>query len=178
MSLRSFPSPRKLGSGWHYSVDPGSAEDGYLGNGTPAVQRDPNEVVSAAVPLGCRRPVKMATPRHALEVDYRYHGTKVIAVRGIFDDPAQARSFFLARARNLQGCQGRVSNAAEGVLVKRVERVADGVLLSDRTPNSAPWSELAVLDQDAVVLLAAQAPLARSPFGRDRPAHLARSFRG
>ena len=71
LSKRSFPTPRQLGAGWRYAVDPGSAEEGYAGNGTPALARNPQEVVQTAVPLGCARARPMPAPAHALEVDYR-----------------------------------------------------------------------------------------------------------
>ncbi|HET6626853.1 MAG TPA: hypothetical protein VFG63_10735 [Nocardioidaceae bacterium] len=177
ISVRSFPAPRDLGHGWKYSVDPGNVEAGYLGNGTPALERDPVEVVQAAVPLGCRRATAMTPPTHALEVDYTYRGTKVVAIRGTFADASTAKSFFAARGANLAACQGTVSVPAEGVLVESVTRPAAGVLLSDRTPESTPWAELAVLDADAVVLVAAQGPLDRSPMRRASAAKFAAKFR-
>ncbi|MEO5710838.1 MAG: hypothetical protein ABIQ59_13570 [Nocardioidaceae bacterium] len=46
--------------------------------------------------------------------------------------------------------------------------------MSDRTPKSDPWSELAVLDRDTVVLLAVQGRDALSP---DQSRRLVEAFR-
>ncbi len=150
----SFPSPTRLGPGWRYAVDPGDAEEGYAGNGTPTLARSPREVVATAVPFGCARPAVMATPAHALEVDYTLRGARVIAVRGAFTSTGEAAAFFTARERNLRACVGRDAGAALGRLVARLDSPAPGALASDRTPDSDPWRELAVLDGDSVVLLA------------------------
>ena len=156
LSKRSFPTPRQLGAGWRYAVDPGSAEEGYSGNGTPALERSPQEIVQTAVPFGCDRPVALVAPSHALEVDYTVAGAKAIAVRGKFDDTRAARSFFAGRARNLRGCEGRSGSPAIGPLVMAVTEPARDALANDRTPRSDPWREVAVLDRDTVVLLAVQ----------------------
>jgi hypothetical protein len=163
LSQRSFPAPRRLGDGWRYAVDPGNAEEGYAGNGTPALARDPQEVLQTAVPFGCDRPYELQPPRHALEVDYTVRGAKAIAVRGKFADPASASAFFGDRARTLAGCRGRSGSPAIGPLVTVVDRLSATAVLSDRTPRSDPWSELAVLDRDTVVLLAVRGRDALSP---------------
>jgi hypothetical protein len=156
LSRRSFPTPRQLGAGWRYAVDPGSAEEGYAGNGTPTLARSPQEIVQTAVPFGCDRPSELPAPTHALEVDYTVRGARVVAVRGKFADTAGARTFFAGRARDLRGCVGRSGSPAIGPLVASVTTPATDSLASDRTPRSDPWRELAVLDRDTVVLVAAQ----------------------
>lgn len=177
LSQDDFPRPKALGAGWAFSVDPGDAEEGYVGNGTPALARNPREVVRLAVPLGCPRPRKMPIPDYALEVDYTVDGTKVIAIRGEFKDNGMAEIFFAARTANLQRCVGRSGGQAIGPLVTSAEQIADDVLLSDRTPGSAPWAELAVLDEDQVVLVAAQTRLGAPPMTTGRARRLAESFR-
>lgn len=177
LSKRSFPAPRSLGAGWEYVVDPGDAEEGYLGNGTPTLERDPREIVQLAVPFGCARRSPMPVPEHALEVDYTAHDVKVIALRIDFGDPTRADAFFGARAANLERCRGRSGGQAMGVLVARVDRLGNDVLLSDRTPTSDPWAELAVLDGDQVALVAAQTPLDRAPMTRAGARRLASLFR-
>ncbi len=156
LTRRSFPTPARLGAGWRYAVDPGDAEEGYAGNGTPALARRPAEIVATAVPLGCERRIPMPSPRHALEVDYTLRGASVIAVQVAFADAAAAESFFAGRASNLRACAGRVGSPAIGRLVARLTTPAPGALLSDRTPDSDPWREVAVLAGDRVALLAAQ----------------------
>ena len=156
LSRRSFPTPRRLGAGWRYAVDPGSAEEGYAGNGTPTLARSPQEIVQTAVPFGCDRPSVLPAPTHALEVDYTVRGARVVAVRGTFADAARARTFFAGRSRDLRGCVGRSGSPAIGPLVASVTSPATDSLASDRTPRSDPWRELAVLDRDTVVLVAVQ----------------------
>ncbi len=158
-------------------MDPGDAEDGYVGNGTPALARDPREVVLTAVPLGCARKAPLPTPAHVLEVDYRFHDTSVIALRMRFDDEATARTFHDNRRTNLLACRGRSGGSAIGVLVGKVQRIGRTVLLSDRTPDSAPWTELAALDSRDVVLVAAQSRPGRPPFTPARTRDLAARFR-
>ena len=177
LSRRTFPAPRSLGAGWSYAVDPGDAEEGYLGNGTPTLERDPREVVQLAVPFGCPRRSRMPTPEHALEVDYTADGVKVIALRFEFADVAGARTFFAARAANLRRCVGRSGGPALGVLVARVDRLGNGGLLSDRTPSSDPWAELAVLDRDQVALVAARTTLHHGPMTSAGVRRLASLFR-
>lgn len=156
LSKRSFPTPRRLGPGWAYSVDAGSVEEGYAGNGTPALARNPQEIVQTAVPFGCERRTRLPAPVHALEVDYLLHGAKVIAIRGRFAGAAVARAFFHGRSADLAACVGRSGSTAIGPLVAAMSTPARGALASDRTPRSDPWREVAVLDGDSVALLAAR----------------------
>ena len=156
LSRASFPTPRQLGATWAYSVDPGDAEEGYAGNGTPALQRSPQEIVDTAVPFGCDRRARLPQPKHALEVDYTYGDRKAIAVRVRFADAASAKGFFTGRANNLRDCLGRSGSPAIGPLVDTVSQPAPGAMSSARTPRSDPWQELAVLDGPDVVLLAVQ----------------------
>lgn len=156
LSQASFPTPRQLGAGWTYSVDPGDAEEGYAGNGTPVVERYVEEIAQTAVPFGCERTRKMPAPAYALEVDYTYRGAKAIAVRGKFRDRAAAKAFFVGRAGNLRDCLGHTASAGIGPLVGRLTRPARNAVASDRTPESDPWRELAVLDGSTVALLAVQ----------------------
>ena len=155
LTRTSFPAPARLGTGWRYAVDPGSAEEGYAGNGTPTVARRPEEVARTAVPLGCRRPERLPVPAHALETDYAMQGTPVVSVRVSFAGHAEAARFFAVRARTIEACAGRGSGAV-GALVTAPTSPSSGVLVSVRTPRSDPWQELAVLDRDTVVLVAAR----------------------
>lgn len=176
LSRRDFPRPRELGAGWSYVVDPGDTEEGYLGNGTPVLARDPGEIVQTAVPFGCARGTAMPRPAHALEVDYAAAGTKVIAIRSQFADPATARSFFTGRRSNLLACVG-VDGGAVGPYVSDLRRYGAGALVNGRTQRSDPWTELAVLDGDAVVLVAAQSRINDPPLDPGSARSLARSFR-
>lgn len=176
LSRRDFPRPAALGDGWRYVIDPGDSEEGYLGNGTPALARDPDEIVQTAVPFGCARRSPMPGPDHALEVDYRSHGTRVIAIRSQFAGPATARAFFSGRRANLQACVG-VDGGAVGPYVTPVRGYGAGITVNGRTQQSDPWTELAVLDGDSVVLVAAQSRINDPPLDPASTRTLARSFR-
>jgi hypothetical protein len=178
LSQSTFPRPRSLGARWSYAVDPGDAEEGYLGNGTPSLERNPAEVALASVPMGCPRPHRLPAPGHALEVDYTRAHTKVIAIRARFAGPGEASRFFDRRAATIARCQGRSGGSAIGTLVESVSRPSPGVLLSDRTPRSDPWTELAVLDGPAVVLLAAPGRVEEPPLTPDDIGSLVEAFRG
>ena len=164
LSRRSFPTPKRLGPGWRYAVDPGDAEEGYSGNGTPALARRPEEIVQTAVPFGCDRSTPLTPPRHALEVDYTFAGRRVVAVRGKFADVAAATTFFTGRAADLRGLCRPLGKPGHRTARdrRRASRPADA-LSSTRTPRSDPYRELAVLDRDTVVLLAVQGGDALSP---------------
>jgi len=177
LTRRDFPRPRELGTGWAYRVDMGDAEEGYAGNSTPVLERDPTEVAMLAVPFGCPRPVDVPVPDHALEVDYTADGVSVVAVRASFGDPRTASRFFGTRSRLLRRCQGTAASEAEGVLVREVRRLSGTALLNDRTPDSDPWTELAVHDADQVVLLAAQTRIDRAPLTADTVDDLVTAFR-
>ncbi len=174
LSKRSFPKPSSLGAGWTYSVDAGDAEEGYSGNGTPALARRPDEIVQTAVPFGCDRAAAMPAPTHALEVDYSVQGTKVIAVRARFADAATARTFYDARATNLRACEGRSASEAIGPLVTDLVEPATDALASNRTPQSDPYREVAIVTGRDVVLVAAQG---RAPFSPAQTQRLVSQFR-
>jgi len=176
LTQHSFPRPRRLGAGWAYAVDPGNSEEGYLGNGTPALARNPQEMVQAALPFGCARRVHLPTPAHALEVDYRYRGTTVIAVRMSFRDKPQATGFYAGRSADLMDCHGRSGGSGIGVLVRDVTSIGRHAVLSDRTPDSDPWTELAVLDGTDVVLVAAQSRPGTPPLTLSTAGTLAAAF--
>ena len=91
------PGPPDLGPGWKRYVDPGEAEDGYVGNGSWVRARGSKEVVQAVVPLGCAGLTalpRLPVPLHALEATYRGPGGAP-AVALVFDYTriSQARSF-------------------------------------------------------------------------------------
>ncbi|QNN53307.1 hypothetical protein [Nocardioides mesophilus] len=161
LSRKSFPRPVELGPDWSYAVDPGDAEEGYAGNGTPALARDPREVVLAAVPMGCPR-ADLPLPAHVLEVDYTAAGVPVIALRASFADASDARRFFDLRADAIRACVGSTDSAGVGLLVGQA-RTARRLLVSDRTPDSDPWTELAALDGDRVSLVAVHSALGQPP---------------
>ena len=173
----TFPEPRTLGARWSYAVDPGDAGEGSRGSGTPALERDPAQVTLASVPTGCPHAHRLPRPGHAVEVDYTRARTKVIAIRARFSGPGKASEFFDRRAATISGCRGRSGGQGIGTLVDVVHRPSRGVLLSDRTPRSDPWTELAVLDGAAVVLLAAPGRVDEPPLNQGDVGSLVEAFR-
>ena len=178
LSQRSFPRPADLGPEWSYVVDEGDAEEGYVGNGTPALARDVTEVLQTVVPFGCPVPRDLPTPTAALEVDYAAAGTKVITIRATFTDRAAARAFFDIRRRSLERCAGRDAGAGIGRLVVTVESAGPAAVVSDRTPDSDPWTELALTDGDELVLVAAQTRPGLAPMTPAQTRRLVSAFRG
>lgn len=174
----SFPRPGELGAHWSYAVPTGDAEEGYVGNGTPALARDPEEVALAAVPLGCPR-ADLPLPEAVLEVDYTVAGRPVISLRAAFDTPREAEAFASARADALRACRGRTGSAAIGPLVGGVRtQPTTSVLRSVRTPASDPWTELAAVDGDQVVLVALRGRPGPPPLTPDQLDSTAAAFTG
>lgn len=107
----SMPLAKALGPGWTSRVDPGSAEDGYTGNGTSVVARDPGDVMAALLPLGCASDAVYATPlplpAHALEADYAYRPTGAHATGLVleFRSSAVARGFVRVYTAALRACR-------------------------------------------------------------------------
>ena len=77
-----------LGAGWDYRVDPGSVEDGYAGNGTPAMSRDPQEVAAVLtdgmdlVVLGLAGRSVSATRARAVVARARQRGCTLLVTGG------------------------------------------------------------------------------------------------
>jgi hypothetical protein len=160
-SLRraSLPRPAVLGKGWGTRVDPGSQEDGYTGNGTPTVARDPGDTVAALRPIGCAEEAAYAeqlpVPAHALEVDYRHRGTGAhgIGLALEFRDVATAEDFFDVYSRSLGLC----SSGAGGTTRVTVQASpgADAIATVTVDPfEQSTWRELAERSGRFVRLLA------------------------
>ncbi len=106
-----MPLASALGPRWTSRVDPGSAEDGYTGNGTSVVARDPGDVMAALLPLGCDSDAVYATPlpvpAHVLEADYAYRPTGAHASGLVlqFRDAGTARAFVRIYTAALRACR-------------------------------------------------------------------------
>lgn len=110
---RNMPRPSVLGQGWRFRVDDGNQEDGYAGNGTPTVQRDPSEVAGLAVPLGCVDRGNLPQPRWALETDYVHPSDATIGlvVRLRFATATGGTEFMSRRDAALAACAAQRSAA-------------------------------------------------------------------
>jgi hypothetical protein len=140
LTRESLPHPQALGAGWDYRVDPGSVEDGYAGNGTPAMSRDPHEVAAVLTPLGCR-PVRLPVPDAALEVTYGHpDGTPAVGLLLRFADAEQADSFFVMRARAMRDCVGW-SRAQADVTVLRDSPTSFVSVRDEHVGGTPLWTE-------------------------------------
>jgi hypothetical protein len=149
-----MPRPSALGQGWHFRVDNGSQEDGYAGNGTPTVRRDPSEVAGLAVPLGCVDRVdrvRLPRPRWALETDYAdaSDATTAVVVRLRFATTSGASEFMDRRYAALAACAAQTSSLGPNStgLVQQLRTVA-GLTVSTRTEagdlhDGSAWTEIA-----------------------------------
>jgi hypothetical protein len=69
-----LPAPKKLGAGWKTYVDPGGAEEGFLGNQTWTRKRNAHQAAFEALPRGCAGKLptsSLPVPQYALQGAYR-----------------------------------------------------------------------------------------------------------
>lgn len=154
LSKASLPSPKALGRGWSYRVDAGSIEDGYAGNGTPAMARDPQDAARSVLPFGCR-PQKVPTPTHALEVSYTYDGTTQaqrpgVALAMLFKSQQHAKAFYSTHVANLRSCAKR----HDAPLMIRAQEPADKFVYQRHERHSLPWNEAIKLRNNQVMFVA------------------------
>jgi hypothetical protein len=74
LSARNLPAADKLGAGWKTYVDPGGAEEGFLGNDSWTRRRDAHQAAYEALPVGCAGQLptgSLPVPQYALQGAYR-----------------------------------------------------------------------------------------------------------
>jgi hypothetical protein len=172
---RDMPRPSVLGQGWRFRVDNGSSEDGYAGNGTPTVQRDPREVAGLAVPLGCVDRGRLPRPRWALETDYAHAttGTIGLVVRLRFATAGDATTFMVRRDAALAACAAQTASVGPNStgLVQQL-RLSAGLTVSTRTEagdlrDGSAWTEIAEVGSPGTdVTLVAVDALQSAPVAR------------
>jgi hypothetical protein len=157
----SMPLAAALGPRWTSRVDPGNAEDGYTGNGTSVVARDPHDVADALLPLGCASESVYATPmpvpKHALEADYAYKPTGAHAIGLVLEyaDAASASRMVRLYTDALRRCRA----GAGGTMVVRVERSPGAGLFASTQVDTVAhetWRELVAPAGRVVRLIAVQ----------------------
>jgi hypothetical protein len=157
----SMPLAAALGPRWTSRVDPGSAEDGYTGNGTSVVARDPRDVADALLPLGCGSEAVYATPmpvpKHALEADYAYKPTGAHAIGLVLEyaDAATASRMVRLYTAALRRCRA----GGGGTMVVTVEPTAGSGLFASRqvdTVAQETWRELVAPAGRVVRLIAVE----------------------
>ena len=113
---------RSSGAGWRYAVDPGDAEEGYAGNGTPTLARTPRR--------SCRPRCPSAAPAYGDAGRRTTRSRSTTPARGEGDRRARqlrrrrSAPAFYGRAANLAGCRGSRGSAGIGPLVTVVSRPA------------------------------------------------------
>jgi hypothetical protein len=142
LTARTLPAARTLGPGWKSRVDNGSAEEGYVGNGTPTQARDPHEVVMTVVPLGCEQRSSLPVPTHVLEADYRQgaHGTAGVGLRLRFAGSADAERFITHRRADLTACAAQPADGGVRI-VSGLTTTGNGTYVSVRTDSMLPKAE-------------------------------------
>src|SRR6478735_6951991 len=161
LTARTLPAAKTLGAGWKSRVDNGSAEAGYVGNGTPTQARDPHEVVMSVVPLGCEQRSSLPMPTHVLEADYRQaaQGTAGVGLRLRFATSAAAGRFVASRRADLKACAAQPADGGVRI-VTGLSSSGTGTYVSVRTDATLPkatrtWTEISAwLGGRDVVLLA------------------------
>ncbi len=160
LSGKALPDPDALGGGWVARVDPGSAEDGYTGNGTPVTARDPQDVIQAVRPIGCADESVYAddlpVPEHALEVDYAYRasGAHGVALALDFGSEASAKRFVGLYTAALGRC---VAGPGGSMVVTRAKAPA-GAYASVQVDSAfgTTWRELVTRTGSVVRLVAVE----------------------
>jgi hypothetical protein len=156
LSARNLPSPDKLGSGWKTYVDPGGAEEGFLGNQTWTRRRDPHQAAYEALPLGCAGPLptgSLPVPQYALQGAYRgadgKPGTALVLRFAAADNAAAYRS----------GYQARMAACGEGgdLSVKQLwsEETAAAAVRRYAGDEAEQYVDVSVVHGSTVALLAA-----------------------
>jgi hypothetical protein len=158
----SLPAPATLGPLWEYYVDGGDVEGNYIGNGTPAQSRDPEELVSALVPPGCAvesvYDVDLPRPAYVLEVAYAHpSGVQAVGLGLEFGTEATAREFVRSYTQALADCTPP-SGAPQGAVEVRVLATptgAAGLTSIDDPVEETSWTELVVRRSAVVTILGA-----------------------
>ena len=156
LSARNLPAPDKLGAGWETYVDPGGAEEGFLGNQTWTRRREPHQAAYEALPLGCGGQVpsgSLPVPQYALQGAYRTaDGKPGTALLLRFTDAAKATAY-------RTGYQTRMAACGEGgdLSVKQLwsEDAAAAAVRRYAGDESEQYVDVSVVHGSTVALLAA-----------------------
>lgn len=146
-----LPRPADLGPGWTYRAAFG--EPGDVEGPPPSRRRDARGAVRGSVPRGCPDPGPRSSAVGAVTVTYEVSGSWVDATRIFFTTPRSAAAFARDRRRSLAACRGTGGGPSVGPLVTRVQALDPTTTLSDRTPRSDAYSEVAVVDGRSVVVV-------------------------
>jgi hypothetical protein len=97
-----------LGAGWSTYAEPGSAENGTIGNGSWVQQRQIGDVMDGLTPIGCpARAVSIRLTRPVWALEGTYRGPRQAPGIGLvleFADPAKAAQFLDRLRKQVQAC--------------------------------------------------------------------------
>ncbi|MBE1612307.1 hypothetical protein [Actinopolymorpha pittospori] len=169
----NLPAATRIGPTFTPHAEPDSAEDGSRSNGAPVRQRDPGEVASSIVPLGCPGSESVAAlpvPVNALEETYRTREQRsAVALVLDYGSDAAATALVERLAAMLAYCTRPTPTdpLTTPRLVATVSRPDKRTLFDSRYevgPGASPsrWDETVVRDGSrvglAIVERAASAP--------------------
>ena len=156
LSARNLPAADKLGAGWKTYVDPGGAEEGFLGNQTWTRRREPHQAAYEALPVGCAGQLpsgSLPVPQYALQGAYRTADAKPgTALLLRFTDAAKASAY-------RTGYQARMAACGEGgdLNVKQLwsEDAAAAAVRSYGGDEVEQYVDVSLVHGSTVALLAA-----------------------
>ncbi|WP_157630476.1 hypothetical protein [Kribbella catacumbae] len=168
VSAKNLPAPAKLGTGWKTYVDPGGAEEGFIGNQAWTRRREAHQAAFEALPVGCGNPLptsSLPVPKHALQGAYRTGAGKPATVLVLrFADAGLASEYYRGYQTRMTAC-GDKGN----LQVKQLWSSTDAVASVRAYVEAEAFVEVSTLKGSTVALLAqasttpdAQAAWARS----------------
>ena len=156
VSADNLPAADKLGKGWKTYVDPGGAEEGFVGNQTFTRRRDAHQAAFEALPVGCagRLPTgSLPVPQYALQASYRTGGDgPATALLLRFSDAGKASAYFRGYQARMSAC-GNTADAQLGVRELWAEETAAAAVR--RYAGAESFVEVSVVRGTTVGLLAA-----------------------
>jgi hypothetical protein len=156
LTSTELPAPDEVGRGWMYRIEGSDNEDGP-GNGSPYQERDPGEVATTTLPLGCQQRSALPRPARVLQATYRSEdATYAVALRLRFDSAAQARQFKDNRDADLRACLGQPDDPYSGTAapVQSVDTSPRTTRTTYQYPGDArPWTSLLVHAEADVLTL-------------------------
>jgi hypothetical protein len=147
LTSTELPAPDEVGRGWVYRIE-GSDKEGGPGNGSPYQERDPGEVTTTALPLGCQQRSALPLPASVLQATYRTEDdTYAVALRLRFDSANQARQFKDDREADLRACLEQPDDPYSGTAapVQSVDSSSRTTRTTYQYPgDDRPWTSLLV----------------------------------
>ncbi|WP_133802175.1 hypothetical protein [Kribbella caucasensis] len=156
MSSENLPAADKLGKGWKSYVDPGGAEEGFLGNQSFTRRRDAHQAAFEALPVGCAGQLPkgaLPVPQYALQASYRTGADgPATALLLRFSDAGKASAYYRGYQARMSAC-GNTADAQLAVRGLWSEETAAAAVR--RYAGAESFVEVSVVRGTTVALLAA-----------------------